>query len=111
MDKCKWIVNDDGSAREFDSFERAELNKIQIDWCKEGQRVLLICAKLVDEKCIINMNTSTALETQIHATDDMCILGMVGIIDKPRDGIENVIGICRRAGIRVLMVTGKLTRF
>jgi sodium/potassium-transporting ATPase subunit alpha len=31
---------------------------------------------------------------------------MVGIIDKPRDGIETVIRTCRQAGVRVFMVTG-----
>ena len=31
---------------------------------------------------------------------------MVGIIDKPRDGIDKIIAQCREAGIRVFMVTG-----
>ena len=31
---------------------------------------------------------------------------MLGIIDKPREGIENVIKACRQAGVRIFMVTG-----
>ena len=106
MDKCKWIVNEDGTSRPFDAECRAELNNMQIDWCKEGQRVLLICKKLVPESIIRNLSSSTALESHIQATDDLVVLGMLGIIDKPREGIELVIGICRKAGIRVFMVTG-----
>jgi len=108
MDKCKWIVNEDGSMRPFDANERAELNNLQIEWCKEGQRVLLICTKLVGDNSNIDasMGSTSTLETAIQATDDFCVLGMLGIIDKPREGIDEVIGICRRAGIRVFMVTG-----
>jgi len=94
--------------RPFDAYERAELNKLQIEWCKEGQRVLLICTKLVGDNSNIDasMGSTSALEAAIQATDDFCVLGMLGIIDKPREGIDEVIGICRRAGIRVFMVTG-----
>jgi len=108
MNKCKWIVNEDATVRPFDINERTELNNLQIDWCKQGQRVLLICTKMVDQGGNIhaNMRSTSSLESVIQATDDFCVLGMLGIIDKPREGIDKVIGICRRAGIRVFMVTG-----
>jgi len=94
--------------RPFDANERAELNNLQIEWCKEGQRVLLICTKLVGDNSNIDasMGSTSTLETAIQVTEDFCVLGMLGIIDKPREGIDEVIGICRRAGIRVFMVTG-----
>ncbi len=84
MAKCKWIVNDDGSARPFTDDEHAELNKIQVDWCREGQRVLLICSKMINDTDIKGMSTSN-LEKHLQATNDFCVLGMLGIIDKPRE--------------------------
>ena len=108
MDKCKWIVNEDATMRTFNTTERAELNKPRIEWCKEGQRVLLICTKLVGEgsDLHVNMGATSALESAIQTKDDFYVLGMLGFIEKPREGIDKVIGICRRAGIHVFMVTG-----
>ena len=37
---------------------------------------------------------------------DLTLLGLIGIEDPPRPGVEKCIDDCRRAGIRVVMVTG-----
>lgn len=38
--------------------------------------------------------------------NDFIFLGMVGMIDPPRDGVAEAIKECRGAGIRVIMITG-----
>ena len=103
--KCKYVLQDDGSQVEFDERERNKLNALQIEWCKQGQRVLLICKKH-DTIKNVTFTSSTDLEKFITNTNDFCIVGMLGIIDKPREGIDEVIRTCRGAGIRVFMVTG-----
>ena len=103
--KCKWVLKEDGSQAEFDETERNKLDQLQIEWCKLGQRVLLICKKHEEIKNI-TFNTTTELEKHIGNINDFCIVGMLGIIDKPREGIDEVIRTCRGAGIRVFMVTG-----
>ena len=73
-----------------------------------GQRVLLICKKVESTSTLSKAgfdSSPAAFETYLKNINDLCVLGMVGIIDKPRDGIENVIRMCRQAGVRIFMVT------
>ena len=41
-----------------------------------------------------------------NAENDMIFLGLVGMIDPPRPEAKTAIEICRRAGIRAMMITG-----
>ena len=112
--QCAWIINDDGTQSKLDEKSLARLKQIQNEWCLLGQRVLLICKKTESESHMIKQGFSTspaAFETYLKETKDLCVLGMVGIIDKPREGIENVIRTCRQAGVRIFMVCGILRIF
>ena len=102
---CKSIINNDGSESELNDESMERLKEIQNDWCLLGQRVLLICKKKekIDN---VKFTKSSDLEHYLKGINDFCIVGMVGIIDKPRDGIDEVIRTCRQAGVRIFMVTG-----
>ena len=106
--KCSRIINEDGTDTELTQLMKLNLIKTQNDWCMLGQRVLLICIKNLTHIETDNLKgmSSTSLENYVNDSDDFCLLGMVGIIDPPREGIYDVIKTCRGAGIRVLMVTG-----
>lgn len=86
------------------------LLQIQNEWCLLGQRVLLICKKKCQLDDVFGAEAAkqsvSELEKYVHESEDFCIIGLVGIIDPPREGISDVIAKCRSAGIRVLMVTG-----
>ena len=36
----------------------------------------------------------------------LCFLGLVGMEDPPRKGVKQAVRVCRKAGIRVVMITG-----
>ncbi|HMV13625.1 MAG TPA: HAD-IC family P-type ATPase, partial [Nitrosomonas sp.] len=64
----------------------------------QGQRVLALAAKSVD----IQQTTLNAEQVLGGFT----ILGLVGIIDPPREEAIRAVSLCQSAGIRVKMITG-----
>jgi calcium-translocating P-type ATPase len=64
----------------------------------QGQRVLAIAIKPVPHD-----------KQELHYRDvenEMILLGMVGLIDPPRDEAVSAVKVCAQAGIRVKMITG-----
>ena len=68
--------------------------------------MLLICKKSLKYTNPDFSLSTSEIESLVNKTNDFCIVGLVGIIDPPREGIADVITKCRGAGIRVFMVTG-----
>jgi len=60
---------------------------------EDGLRVLALARKTVDDP-----------ETEPY--ENLELLGLVGLIDPPREEVKSTIETCKQAGIRVVMVTG-----
>ena len=65
---------------------------------RDALRVLAIAYKEIDE--IPENLTSEELENGLH------LLGLVGMIDPPRPEAKEAVAICRKAGIKPVMITG-----
>ena len=77
-----------------------ELAKTENDaMSSDALRVLAVAYKVVDE--IPEMPTSENLEFDLH------FMGFVGMIDPPRPEVRDAVQVCRRAGIRPVMITGE----
>jgi Ca2+-transporting ATPase len=68
-----------------------------------------------DKKKILEMNTnmaSSALRVlgfayaEGETKDGLTFLGLMGMMDPPREGVDEAIKIARKAGIRIVMITG-----
>ncbi|KAJ2066322.1 hypothetical protein GGI03_005307 [Coemansia sp. RSA 2337] len=83
--------------------------QLQRRWSGEGQRVPMLCRREFHGFNPFAGREDDPAELEVivaaHNTD-LCIVGLVGIVDPPRKEIPSVVDICRRAGIRVFMVTG-----
>ncbi|KAK9716972.1 hypothetical protein K7432_006518 [Basidiobolus ranarum] len=103
IDRCSTILNLDGTENPFDQVSRQKILCQQEEWSSKGQRVLLLTRRrLEDDDLRQNMDS----EDIIPLAQNMCIVGLVGIIDPPRPEIFDVVKTCRMAGIRLFMVTG-----
>ncbi len=92
LKKCSYLLADGRKKRMADSDRRAILAKNN-EFGKEALRVLAFASKDLDGK-----------EREIEK--DMVFLGLQGMIDPPRPGVKEAIADCRKAGIKVIMVTG-----
>jgi sodium/potassium-transporting ATPase subunit alpha len=105
--KSTHVLLSDGSMTPIKTNIANTLVQIQNDWCVLGQRVLIICKKKCNIDDVMPKDAPVSdLEKYVHESNDFCIIGLVGIIDPPREGIADVLAKCKSAGIRVLMVTG-----
>jgi len=92
---CSSVLTPDGP----DGLE--ELTTKQRQWwieqneqmAKEGLRVLAVAQKHVD-----------SIEAEPYKA--LTMIGLLGMVDPPRPDVRKAIDACRRAGIRVVMVTG-----
>lgn len=86
---------------------------IKNQWSSEGKRVILLARKTLKGHQTSHDPNDNSFEAEVmsQARTHLTLVGLVGIVDPPRDEIPEVVRILRRAGIRIFMVTGdfKLT--
>ncbi|MBS6196090.1 MAG: calcium-translocating P-type ATPase, PMCA-type [Clostridiales bacterium] len=76
----------------------AKARKIVDEMSADALRVLAIGYKEIEE--IPEAPTSQELENGLH------FMGLVGMIDPPRPEAKEAVAVCRKAGIRPVMITG-----
>ncbi|KAI9506459.1 hypothetical protein BX070DRAFT_196962 [Coemansia spiralis] len=126
LPKCTSIQADDGQILALDRSKRRNIKEIQRRWAaEEGCRVLLLCRRdftLPSEKGWdgddiahrdeinpfwgIEDSPSLMYSAATESMHNLCVVGLVGMVDPPRAEIPEVVSTFRKAGIRVLMVTG-----
>ncbi|NBD15717.1 MAG: HAD-IC family P-type ATPase [Cyanobacteria bacterium] len=60
---------------------------------QEGLRILALAQKTIDN-------------TEAHPYEELTLLGVIGLLDPPRQDVKKALKACRDAGIRAIMVTG-----
>ncbi|KAI0824955.1 calcium ATPase transmembrane domain M-containing protein [Trametes gibbosa] len=110
--KCMDVMKADGTTTPFTPAIRSSIYALQERWSSEGQRVLALCRRPLDELNIERDMSANDLEELMHSQmRGLTLVGLVGIRDPPRPDVPDAVSTIRRAGVRVFMVTGdfKLT--
>jgi Ca2+-transporting ATPase len=90
--RCTRVATAAG-ARPLDDALRASLAKRNEEMAGRGLRVLALAER-------------RAAVPEVEPYEDLTWLGLVGLLDPPREDVREAIAACRSAGIRVVMLTG-----
>lgn len=116
MSRCDRVLLPSGEIVPLDATQRESIEALQSKWSATGLRVLMFARKMMQRsefsKELGTPETAPFADfVEASAREKMVCIGLVGIVDPPKDDIPEVVATCRGAGIRFFMVTGdfKLT--
>ncbi|MBR6790144.1 MAG: cation-translocating P-type ATPase [Oscillospiraceae bacterium] len=95
LNRCSTIKTADGAVP-LDERMKSRIRRAADAMAAEGLQVLAAACRL--------QPAGEALTEQ--SEQGLCFCGMAGLMDPPRDGVKETVRTCRRAGIRVVMITG-----
>ncbi|XP_022831165.1 sodium/potassium-transporting ATPase subunit alpha-like [Spodoptera litura] len=104
VEYCSQVHTDDGVQNLTPQLKK-ELKANFIKIANMGERVIGYCdLKLPVESYPVGYKFDA--QARNFPLEDLIFLGAVSMIDPPRQNIDKYIGLCRSAGIKVIMVTG-----
>ena len=95
---CCNRIYENGEVRELTTEDRARIAEANLHMAENALRVLAV-----------GMNSFDTLPTDIAPATlekELIFIGMIGMIDPPREEVKAAVDICRSAGIKPVMITG-----
>ena len=98
INKCNRIYKN-GRIEVLTEAEKTNIKKENENMSNQALRVLAI-----GYKDIQNMPGNPNLEDELEK--DLIFVGLIGMIDPPREGVFEAVNTCKKAGIKIVMITG-----
>ncbi|MDR2890151.1 MAG: calcium-translocating P-type ATPase, PMCA-type [Alistipes sp.] len=95
--RCGRIV-DGATTRLLTDADREEIRRVNVSMAEGALRVLAVATSEIEE-----VPAKAAPETLER---DLVFVGLLGMIDPPREEVKTAVAKCRRAGIKPVMITG-----
>ena len=95
LDRTTHIRTAEG-LRDFTEADREEINRQNMEFSQNGLRVLAFAYKEVEDDHVLSLKTENGFT----------FLGLVAMVDPPREESKEAVSDAKRAGIRPVMITG-----
>jgi Ca2+-transporting ATPase len=89
----KQVLRRDGSIDDITPSEREQWQQHNETLAENGLRVLALAERTVESP-------------EVEPYEGLTFIGLVGLLDPPRDDVRDAIEVCHEAGVEVVMVTG-----
>jgi calcium-translocating P-type ATPase len=96
LDRCELVRTADGD-QTLDAGERAAIQTAFEDYARRGLRVLGFAERRVDRDVLADRD---------RAESGLTFLGLAALEDPPRPDVAEAVLACRRASIRIIVITG-----
>ncbi len=94
---AKYILKD-GNPVPLTDEDREKIEEINEKWSKQALRVLAVAFRPLDE---------SGEDYKLEETEkDVVFLGLVGMMDPPKEGVREAVESCMKAKIRIVVMTG-----
>ena len=97
LNKCSKVYKN-GSIISIDINEKNRIISLNEKMANEALRVIAVSYKDIDS--LPNKIDETTIEK------DLVLVGLIGMIDPPREGVKEAVRTCTKAGIKTVMITG-----
>ena len=84
--------------KDIDLLTKRKIEETNLNMAQKALRVIAVAYK--DISSIPNKVDSKTIE------NDLTFVGLIGMIDPPREGVKEAVATCRKAGIKTVMITG-----
>lgn len=96
LSRCNRIL-DNGKIRKLTAADKEIILQKNTEFASKALRMLAFAFKTVEK-----IGKPTSENTEF----DLCFVGLVGMIDPPREEVKDAIKTCKQAGITTIMITG-----
>jgi P-type Ca2+ transporter type 2C len=100
LERCSRIIQNDGE-KELQSADKEKILEVNEEMAKDALRVLAVAYQYIGKDDIEN-----SIERLDNGKGELVFGGLIGMIDPPRPEVTEAIDRCKRAGVKVMMVTG-----
>ncbi len=94
----------DGKSVELTAEQRTQVMQANDNYASKGLRVLAVAYRILSKNS--NLPVALSAYTPELIEQDMVFVGLVVMADPPRPEVADAVALCRKANIRIIMITG-----